>query len=642
MIEIRGLYNTALCYTSALEEKAAEQIRTVCDQEEFAGCRIRIMPDVHAGKGCTIGTTMTISDKVVPGMVGVDIGCGMETVRLAEREIDFAALDALIRREVPSGRNVRGGEHLFNAEIDLSELRCAHSVSLDWARRSIGTLGGGNHFIEIDRAENGALYLVVHSGSRYLGTQVCAYYQEQGQLALRRGAQERVNALIAEYRAAGRQREIRSALKELDGERVKRIPKDLAYVEGELFEDYIHDMHITQRFAALNRKRDENGETPFADGEAAGPEETEAPEETEIIEEEYTGVHILAEESEPEAEEPLPEDLPEELIEEQPEEPLPEPEPEEEIAAEPEPAVLPEIDLDELDFSDLGLTFTKKPAAPVMPAAPEEEPEEEAGETPEEPAENEEPLPLEPLYPEEVLPDDEPRRIESADEILGALLADAAAELLPEEEADKPAPPDAEEPAGEPADGAAEETADEAPAEPEPEMPEPEEPDGAEDVSEILPAEESFPEEAEEAAEAEEPAEEPEAEEEYEYEEIETRRPVSGGRAFAAVVVTIPMLAVWVLLFGLSLALGIVVLAIGAALLAAGVYLTGYVFNGAIVRMPDLLLTAGATLAAFALALLLLWTGISIAVAGCTLTVRLTRSIYRAILYPKKEEDADE
>lgn len=361
-----------------------------------------------------------------------------------------------------------------------------------------------------------------------------------------------------------------------------------------------------------------NGETPFADGEAAGPEETEAPEETEIIEEEYTGVHILAEESEPEAEEPLPEDLPEELIEEQPEELLPEPEPEEEIAAEPEPAVLPEIDLDELDFSDLGLTFTKKPVAPVMPAEPEEEPEEEAGEMPDGPAKNEEPLPLEPLYPEEV---------------------------LPEEEADKPAPPDAEEPAGEPADGAAEETADEAPAEPEPEMPEPEEPetpDGAEDVSENLPAAESFPEEAEEAAEEEEPAEEPEAEEEYEYEEIETRRPVSGGRAFAAVVVTIPMLAVWVLLFGLSLALGIAVLGIGAALLAAGVYLTGYVFNGAIVRMPDLLLTAGATLAAFALALLLLWTGISIAVAGCTLTVRLTRSIYRAILYPKKGEDADE
>lgn len=180
----------------------------------------------------------------------------METVRLAEREIDFAALDALIRREVPSGRNVRGGgapvqrgDRPFRAS-----LRAQRLARLGAAQHR--TLGGGNHFIEIDRAENGALYLVVHSGSRYLGTQVCAYYQEQGQLALRRGAQERVNALIAEYRAAGRQREIRSALKELDGERVKRIPKDLAYVEGELFEDFIHDMHITQRFAALNPQGD--------------------------------------------------------------------------------------------------------------------------------------------------------------------------------------------------------------------------------------------------------------------------------------------------------------------------------------------------------------------------------------------------
>ena len=226
-------------------------------------------------------------------------------------------------------------------------------------------------------------------------------------------------------------------------------------------------------------------------------------------------MHIYAPKRASRAEEPLPEDLPEELIEELPEdlpeelieelpEELPEPEPEEEIAAEPEPAVLPEIDLDELDFSDLGLTFTKKPAAPVMPAAPEEEPEEEAGETPDGPAKDEEPLPLEPLYPEEVLPDDEPRRIESADEILDALLADAAAELLPEEEADKPAHPDAEEPADNWRTAA--EIADEAPAEPEPEMPEPEEPDGAEDVSEIPSGEESFPGEAASAAEAEEPA----------------------------------------------------------------------------------------------------------------------------------------
>ena len=366
-----------------------------------------------------------------------------------------------------------------------------------------------------------------------------------------------------------------------------------------------------------------NGETPFADGEAAAPEEAETPEETEIIEEEYTGAHIRAEESEPEAEEPLPEDLPEELIEEQPEEPLPEPDPEEEPAAAPEPAVLPEIDPDELDFSDLGLTFTKKPAAP------EKELEEGSIETPDEPAEDEEPAPAEPVaMPEETL------LAEPAEDEHFATPSEEAAEILPEEEPDEPA----------------EETPEEAEtgetAEPEeaemPEAPDEKESPADTEIAEDLPAEEEpfFDEPAEEAP-AEEPVEEDKAEEEYEYEEIEERHPVSGGRAFAAVMVTIPMLAVWALLFGLSLALGVTVLGVGAALAVAGVYVVGYVFNGAIVRMPDLLLTAGTALAVFALALLLLWTGISIAVAGCTLTVRLTRSIYRAILYPK-EENGDE
>ena len=350
-----------------------------------------------------------------------------------------------------------------------------------------------------------------------------------------------------------------------------------------------------------------NGETPFADGEAIGPEEAEAPEETEIIEEEYTGVHILAEEREPETEEPLPE-----------------PEPEEEIAAEPEPAVLPEIDPDELDFSDLGLTFTKKPAAP------EKEPEEGSIETPDEPAEDEEPAPAEPVaMPEETL------LAEPAEDEHFASPSEEAAEILPEEEPDEPA----------------EETPEEAEtgetAEPEeaemPEAPDEKESPADTEIAEDLPAEEepSFDEPAEEAP-AEEPAEEPAAEEGYEYEEIEERHPVPGGRAFAAVVVTIPMLAVWALLFGLSLALGVTVLGVGAALAVAGVYLAGYVFNGAIVRMPDLLLTAGTALAVFALALLLVWAGISLAVAGCTLTVRLTRSIYRSILYPKKEANGDE
>ncbi len=254
MIEIQGLHNTALCYTPALEPAAKAQIKTVCDQEAFAGCRIRIMPDVHAGKGCTIGTTITIRDKIVPGMVGVDIGCGMETVLLAEKEIDFAALDALIRKEIPCGQNIRKEEHPLNDEINLYQLRCAPYVSIERARHSIGTLGGGNHFIEVDRGENGDLYLVVHSGSRHLGTQVCKYYQDQGRFAMWGGARHQIDELIAEYRAAGRWQEIQSAINELRKEHPINIPKDLAYVEGKLFDDYIHDMRITQRFAALNRK----------------------------------------------------------------------------------------------------------------------------------------------------------------------------------------------------------------------------------------------------------------------------------------------------------------------------------------------------------------------------------------------------
>ena len=175
MVLIEGKYNTAVCYTPEMEPVSAGQVKAVCDQEVFAASKIRIMPDVHAGMGCTIGTTMTIVDKVVPGMVGVDIGCGMETVKLAEREIDFEALDELIRREIPCGREVRDSLHPLNEEIDLNELCCSPYVGLPRARRSIGTLGGGNHFIEVDRGEDGALWLVVHSGSRHLGKEVCEY-----------------------------------------------------------------------------------------------------------------------------------------------------------------------------------------------------------------------------------------------------------------------------------------------------------------------------------------------------------------------------------------------------------------------------------------------------------------------------------
>ena len=254
MITIEGRYNTALCYTPALEDAARAQIQSVCDQKEFAGCQIRIMPDVHAGKGCTIGTTMTIRDKIVPGMVGVDIGCGMETVELAEREIDFDRLDALIRREIPYGREVRDEVHALHAEIDLSRLRCADRVNLHRAMRSIGTLGGGNHFIEVDRAEDGRLFLVVHSGSRHLGTEVAGFYQDEGRRALWGGAHHQIQAVIAGMKAEGRSQEIQKTIQALRREHDLRIPGDLAYVEGALFDDYLHDMKLTQCFAALNRR----------------------------------------------------------------------------------------------------------------------------------------------------------------------------------------------------------------------------------------------------------------------------------------------------------------------------------------------------------------------------------------------------
>lgn len=254
MITIQGEYNTAVCYTPQVEDFAYNQIKQVCDRPEFSESRIRIMPDVHAGKGCTIGTTMTITDKIVPGMVGVDIGCGMETVEIAEREIDFDKLDALIRSEIPFGREVRTVLHPLNDEIDLNQLRCADQVKLSRARRSIGTLGGGNHFIEVDRAEDGRLFLVVHSGSRHLGTEVAEFYQNEGRHALWGGAHYQIEAVIARLKAEGRFQEIQKTIKELKKEHELSIPKYLAYVEGKLFEDYIHDMKLTQQFAMLNRK----------------------------------------------------------------------------------------------------------------------------------------------------------------------------------------------------------------------------------------------------------------------------------------------------------------------------------------------------------------------------------------------------
>ena len=256
MIEIKGEYNTAICYTPELESTAAEQIKAVCDQEAFSSCKIRIMPDVHAGKGCTIGTTMTITDKIVPGMVGVDIGCGMETVRIAQRNISFGKLDDLIRSEIPSGRQIRKEPHPLSDCIDLTALRCRDHVNIQRALCSIGTLGGGNHFIEVDRGSKGELYLVVHSGSRHIGNEVATYYQNEAHNALRSNARYEFAEEIERMKAEGNAAEIQRFLMELKqaGYATTPLPRDLSYVEGQLFDDYIHDMKIIQHFAALNRK----------------------------------------------------------------------------------------------------------------------------------------------------------------------------------------------------------------------------------------------------------------------------------------------------------------------------------------------------------------------------------------------------
>ena len=254
MMEIKGKMNTAVCFAKIIEDEAVEQIRRMCDYEFTAGSRIRIMPDVHAGMGCTIGTTMTVKDKAVPNIVGVDIGCGMYTVSLGKVKIDMEPLDAAAHF-IPSGMNVWDGR---KERFDLTDLRCYRGLN-DSRRleRSLGTLGGGNHFIEIDQAADGTKYLVIHSGSRNLGKQVAQFYQHLA-IDLSKGKEEyfaRRDALIAEYKAAGRRSEIQAALQTLRcEEKEAAIPEDLCFVYGNYLEDYLYDVEICQRFARRNRE----------------------------------------------------------------------------------------------------------------------------------------------------------------------------------------------------------------------------------------------------------------------------------------------------------------------------------------------------------------------------------------------------
>jgi len=256
MLEIKGKINTAICYATVIEDEAIEQIRRMCDYEFTAGSKVRIMPDVHAGKGCTIGTTMTVTDKAVPNVVGVDIGCGMYTVNLGKIDIDFEKLDEACHF-VPSGMNVWQGRQ---ERFDLQILRCFRELK-DSKRleRSLGTLGDGNHFIEVDQAKDGTKYLVIHSGSRNLGKQVADIYQRIA-VELNRGMEDyfaQRDEIIRTYKEQGRRSEIQAALEAIAWKKVNgptSIPEDLCYVYGKYFDNYMADVAICQQFAKRNRE----------------------------------------------------------------------------------------------------------------------------------------------------------------------------------------------------------------------------------------------------------------------------------------------------------------------------------------------------------------------------------------------------
>ena len=235
MIELNGKYNTAKVFTDNIDSASVSQIIELCSQEFTIGEKIRMMPDVHAGVGCVIGTTMTITDKIVPNLVGVDIGCGMETVLIKEKHMELMQLDKLIRRTIPSGFAIRSTPHKLAEEAYICALRCADKIDLRRAERSVGTLGGGNHFIEADRGEKG-IYIVIHSGSRHLGAEVAKYYQQQAVKQLEHSGDGKIHELIDSLKAQGREKDISRELKKLES--TKRIT----------------DMKIVQHFAVLNRR----------------------------------------------------------------------------------------------------------------------------------------------------------------------------------------------------------------------------------------------------------------------------------------------------------------------------------------------------------------------------------------------------
>ena len=249
MLELQGKYNSAKVFTDNAGQEVISQIIELLNQPFIASSVVRIMPDCHKGSGCTIGTTMTVKDKIVPNLVGVDIGCGMLTVRLADEHVDLEKLDAVIHKHVPAGFSARSNPHPYSGQAGLDSLRCKDSVNLDRAEKSIGTLGGGNHFIELGKGSSDEYYLVVHTGSRNLGKQIAEYYQNAAIKSLESQRKD-TSELIAKLKLEGRESEIQDVLQ---SRQTVKVQKDLAYVEGGLYDDYLHDMSIAQAYADLNR-----------------------------------------------------------------------------------------------------------------------------------------------------------------------------------------------------------------------------------------------------------------------------------------------------------------------------------------------------------------------------------------------------
>ena len=243
--------------TENIEEQALKQINELVNHPAFKECKIRIMPDVHAGKGCVIGFTADMKDKVVPNLIGVDIGCGIYVAEIGEIDIDYEKLDDVIRIHVPSGRNVHDAENNYAKHL-ISSLHCAGELKeKSWLYRSLGTLGGGNHFVEIDESDD-MKYLVIHSGSRNLGKQVCEIYQQKAidNISGKNKLKDEIKETIRRYTLTGKQKEIEKRIQELkEAQKITspEIPKELCYLDGLDRKNYFHDMDVCQRFASMNR-----------------------------------------------------------------------------------------------------------------------------------------------------------------------------------------------------------------------------------------------------------------------------------------------------------------------------------------------------------------------------------------------------